>query len=191
MIKFMQGTNCKKVKIMKKLSFCFLFGITILFSTACKNNVTSNSPNCVLSESDSLDVIKKVLEITDEFANANNRLDYDRLVACWAYTHPDFIAIENLDFLNPSGLYERVKAFYTNTELDTTNLKWIKRQIVPVSLTSAHIYGEYEIFFKYKSNDKTRLYEEGNYYAYYSAILSKIDGKWKILRFHESYKMVK
>jgi hypothetical protein len=176
---------------MKKLSFCFLIGITVLFGTACQNNVTSNSPNCVLTKSDSLVVINKVLEITDEFANANNSLDYDRLVACWAYTDPDFIAVENLDYLNPDGLYERVKGFYTNAELDTTHLNWIKREIIPLSQTSAHIYGEYEIFIKYKSNDKGRLYEEGNYYVNYSALLSKIEGNWKILRFHESAKIVK
>lgn len=175
---------------MKKISIFILTGITVLLGFACKNNLTSNNPACVLSKLDSLIVINKVLKITDEFADANNKSDYDKLINCWAYNHPDFIAIENLDFIQPDGIYERVKKFYTSTDLDTTNLKWVRREIIPLSRTSAHIYGEYEISFKYKSSDDKKPYDEGKYFVNYSALFSEIDGVWKVLRFHESYKQI-
>ena len=174
---------------MKKPSSYFLI-VILVFGIACQNSVTTNNPYCVLTKSDSLTVIKKVLEITDDFAEANNKFDYERLVECWAYDHPNFIAIENLDLIKPDGLYERVKTFYTNTELETTNLEWKKREIIPLSKSSAHMYGEYEIFFKYKNKEGVKLYDEGIYYVNYSALITETDGIWKVIRFHESYKKV-
>lgn len=163
---------------MKKL-FIIILPVLIILSS-CKNDKVFNSSSFELTSEDSIMVINQVMKATDMFANSNNNLDYNQMMEYWAFKHSDFIGVENLDFIKPNGLYDRVKNFYT-TGLDSTNLHWVKRNIIPLSKTFAHLYGEYEIYLEYKSGNAE------NYYIYYSALLIQDDETWKALRIHESY----
>jgi len=58
----------------------------------------------------------------------------------------------------------------------------MKRDIIPLSSVSAHLYGEYELYIKGKDG------QEKNTYVYYSALFTKIEGIWGVLRIQESYK---
>ena len=167
-----------KTTIMRK-AFFIMIGLSIVILSSCNKKDVKPS-DCILTKADSLLIMEEVIKASDLFANANNNLDYNMMMNYWAYNHPDFIGVENLDFIQPDGLYERVKNFYT-TGLDSTKLNWLKREIIPLSATSAHLYGEYEIYLKYESG------KEANYYIYYSALLARVDGTWKALRIHESY----
>ena len=159
----------------------FLLLISLSVTLLCCWGGFSEDRSCTLTKSDSLKIIQEIFEITNIFAKSNNELDVKSMVKCWHFENPDFIGVENTLFVNSEGLYERLANFY-KTRVDSTNITWMKRDIIPLSSVSAHLYGEYELYIKGKDG------QEKNTYVYYSALFTKIEGIWGVLRIQESYK---
>ena len=167
--------------IMKKITNHVFIIISLLITLSCNRASNSNYNENPMSKSDSLQIVNKVIEITDDFANANNRLDGNKIMDYWHYNEANFIVVENTT-IHPSGeeLFNGVQEFYS-AGIDTTFLSWTKRKIIPITNKSAHLYGEYDFYLKLKTG------ETMNYHVLYSALLCEINGNWKALRVHESY----
>jgi len=101
----------------------------------------------------------------------------------WHYNDSNFIVVENT-IIHPSGeiLSNAVHEFYI-AGIDSTFLSWKKRNIIPLSKDCAHLYGEYDFYLKLKTG------EIMDYHLLYSALFKEINGNWKALRVHESYKI--
>jgi hypothetical protein len=136
-----------------------------------------------MTKSDSLQIVNIVLEITDDFADACNRLDASKILDYWHYNDSNFIVVENTT-IHPSGeiFSNAVHEFYS-AGIDSTLLSWKKRNIIPLSKGCAHLYGEYDGYLKLKTG------EIMDYHCLYSALFKEINGNWKALRVHESYKI--
>ncbi len=157
--------------------------ISLLITLSCNRATDLHETQDLITKSDSLLIVNKVLEITDDFADANNRLDANKIMDYWHYNDSNFIVIENTT-IHPSGetLFNGVQEFY-NAGIDSTFLSWKMRKIIPLSLKSAHLYGEYDFYLKLKTG------EIMDYHLLYSALFKEINGNWKALRVHESYKI--
>ena len=150
---------------------------------SCNRNLDSRTMDLKLSKTDSVSIVEKVLAATDAFANANNKLDAKGVTEFW-HSRPEFVLIEN-DIKYPSwdSIYSNCVRFYSS-KIDSTNLVWLERNILPLSKTSASLFGRYEIYIKYSSGTIIHAV------PFYSALLTKVDDKWKVLRGHESYKLL-
>ena len=166
---------------MKNLIHLFLFASSLLVIIACNRSTDSNMSDNLMTKSDSLLIVNKIIEITDNFANANNKLDAKGILNYGDYYNPDFIYIENTS-IHPSGeeLEKGVSEFYS-AGIDSTSFNWTKRDIIPLSKEYAHLIGEYNFYLKLKTG------EVSNFHVFYSGLYKKIDGNWKALRLHESY----
>lgn len=166
---------------MKKLNFIYMLSALFLALLSCNTNSKSDIAENSLTESDSTLIVNKIMEATDMFANANNKLDTEGILNFWHYNNPDFIIFENTT-IHPTGeeLEKGVIEFYA-AGIDSTNLNWTKREVLPLSKEFAHLIGEYNFYLKLKSG------EVMNYHVFYSALFKEIDGEWKALRVHESY----
>lgn len=165
---------------MKTIINPILLALSLLVAVACNRQTDSNISDNLLTKSDSLQIVSKIIEITDDFANAHNMLDSKGILNYWHYNNPDFIIFENTK-IHPLGEgIEKVVADFYAADIDSTSLNWTKRNIIPLSKEYAHLIGEYNIYLKLKT-------EEGNNYHFlYSALFKKINGNWKALRVHES-----
>ena len=157
-----------------------ILALIIFSSISCDQKSSNETIEYVLTEADSIKVIEQVLAASDQFAYSNNNLDVKSMMEYWHYKDPRFIGVENTDFVPSDGLYERVSNFYA-VGVDTTNITWVKREIIPITPKFAHLYGEYKFYMKQKSGEERRNY------IYYSALLAEINGTWGALRIQESY----
>jgi len=149
---------------------------------SCNFNSKPHTVKNSLTESDSIQIVNKVIEATDLFANANNKLDTKGILNFWHYYNPDFIIVENTTIHLPGEELEKGVADFYSVGIDSTNLNWTKREVLPLSKEYAHLIGEYNFYLKLKTGE-----EMMNYHIYYSALFKEIGGEWKALRVHESY----
>ncbi len=168
---------------MKNYNCLVFLIISLLIILSCNRATDPNATENFMTKSDSLLIVNKVLEITDDFADANNRLDTDKIMDYWHYNDSNFIIVENTT-IHPSGekLFNGVHEFY-NAGIDSTLLSWKIRKIIPLSFNSAHLYGEYDFYLKLKTG------EIMDYQILYSSLFKEINGNWRALRVHESYKV--
>lgn len=134
-----------------------------------------------LSSQTQAQIVNKVIEATDKFKKANSQLDSDGVLNYWDFNNPNFIFVENTD-IHPSGqeFQNLVKQLFSEG-IESTHITWKKRDILPLSKTSAHLYGEYDFYVKLKSG---KVWNCSNLY---SALFTEIDGNWKAVRVHETY----
>ena len=169
--------------IIMKNCICLIFLISLLATLSCNRATDSISTQNLMTKSDSLQIVSKVLEITDAFASANNSLDANKIMEYWHYKDSNFIIIENTTIYQAGEeLFKAVQDFY-KAGIDSTCFIWKKREIIPLSLDFAHLYAEYQFYLKLNSGEIT----DGP--GYYSALFKKINGNWRALRVHESYDM--
>ena len=163
---------------MKYLTVILIFTLTLSYSCI---NTLSEVKNELLTSSDSLEIIKGVTAALDLYADANNTLDGERISKFWSKS-PNMIFIVDTDIYSDwNVLYDVCLEFYS-VPIDSTNMNWIKRSIIPLSNNYASVYGRYEMFLRMESGEVLL-----NVIPHFTAIMVKEDNMWKVLRGHESY----
>jgi len=69
--------------------------ISLLITLSCNRATDLHETQDLITKSDSLLIVNKVLEITDDFADANNRLDTDKIMDYWHYNDSNFIIVDS------------------------------------------------------------------------------------------------
>lgn len=157
-------------------------GIFLFANYSCSQKSNSVNSNNTLSVADSLEVVRGVFTATEEFANANNSLDAEKVSEFWLQS-PNFILVENTTLINGfNAVYKNCQNFYA-VPIDSTKLIWTERNILPLSKNMAHLYGRYDMYIRFKSGEVIHAV------PFYSALLKLENGKWKVLRSHESYEL--
>lgn len=165
---------------MKNLINLSLIALNFLVFVACNRPNDSSMSDNLLTKFDSIQIVDKIIEITDNYANAHNKLDVKGILDFWHYYNPDFIIFENSTIHPTNGEMEKeVEKFY-NAGIDSTTLTWTRRDIIPISKEYAHLVGEYDGYLKFETGESV------NVHYLYSALFKKINGNWKALRVHES-----
>lgn len=136
-----------------------------------------------MSVADSLEVVRGVLKATENFANANNNLDAEGISNFWLNS-PEFLLIEQTTkYYGFNSIYKNCQNFYA-VPIDSTMFIWTERKILPLTKNLAHLYGRYDIYFRFKSDEVLHAT------PYYSALLKLENKEWKVLRGHESYELL-
>lgn len=161
----------------------FLPCILFLATFSCNTKHNTYKSNFTLSVADSLEVVRGVLKATENFANANNNLNAEGVSNFWLNS-PDFLLVEQTTLHNGfTAIYKNCQNFYA-VPIDSTKLIWLERKILPLTKNLAHLYGRYDIYFRFKSDEVIHAS------PYYSALLKLEKGEWKVLRGHESYELL-
>ena len=156
--------------------------ITILTSTifsSCHIKKSKNYENSFLSSADSLQIVQEVIKSTSDWANASISCDGKKVAEFWMNS-PNLVFIDNMrGYPDFESIYQNCIDFYS-VPIDSTNLVWLKRNILPITKNMASIYGRYEFYCKFSSGEIIHGI------PYFTALMVNDGGKWKILRGHES-----
>ncbi len=167
---------------MKNTITSLLILIGLIVGIACNNNTKNDTPiHHQVSTSDSISIIKGVVDATTNFEQYYNTKDSEHLKEYWAYNDPDFKIIANSNVYPKGADFEQMLQEYWSQAFDTTSLTWTKKEIIPITEKYAHLQGEFDIFIAYENGDTI------NYTVYYTALYKKIGHAWKALHVHESY----
>lgn len=158
-----------------------LFTASILALSSCQTTEMNNHEGGRLSSTDSLKIIEGVNEALDLYADANNTLDGERITGFWSQSSDLVFIVGNYEYTDWNSIYQACIDFYSSP-IDSTNLEWISRNIVPLSRDCASVYGKYKMFLRIPSGEVIM-----NIAPYFTAVMVKEGEQWKVLRGHESY----
>ena len=130
---------------------------------------------------DSTTVVKEVLAATDAWAEANIKMDADKSADFFDSSSLMMFAENGAQYANWDSLRSAIRAWYAQP-LDSVECKWQERSVLPLSQKAADLFGRLYFRAQFKSGAS---YESKSFQTW---LLIKQDGKWKILRGHESYK---
>lgn len=170
---------------MKKTHFILVSSLIIvmsIFSFSCKQSENPDE-HWYLSGADSLITANEIVLLTDNWAESNSSRNANEAIQFWD-SSPQMIFIENAEKLaNRDSVYSLLKSWYI-PGLESFNVKWNHRDILPLSKNTAHFWGNFSFHAKYKSGEKLN----GN--SFFTGLLLKRNNKWTMYRSHESYKIL-
>jgi len=156
-----------------------VFAILLLGFYSCVNNENKLNSD-LLTSSDSTEIIRGVTAALDLYADANNNLDGERITGFWSKS-PNMVFIVNTDLYQDWDiLYQSCIDFYSSP-IDSTNLVWLESTVIPLSKTTACVYGRYEMFLRAPSGEILL-----HTIPYFTATMIKEGESWKVLVGHES-----
>lgn len=166
---------------MKNNLFVALICSSLLFVLACNEHAVVDDSKHLMTKSDSALVIEKVMQLTDSFFAAHNRLDAEGVKKFWHYNDSDFMILEETVYHpRAKALTDYVDSFY-KLDIDSTNYSWGNRKITPLSKKTAYFTGDSYYYLKLAGKEPFSLH------VFYSGLFTEVDGKWAVLKFHESY----
>ena len=159
-----------------------LFIIMFIFAFSCKKSENVDE-QWYLSGADSLIIVNEIILLTDNWAKSNSNMNTNEATQFWD-SSPQMIFIENAEkFANRDSVYSVLKSWFIPT-LESFDVKWNHRDILPLSKNTAHFFGNFSFHAKYNSGEILN----GN--SFFTGLLLKKNNKWKMYRGHESYKML-
>lgn len=154
--------------------------VIIVLGALLGSSCSTSTGDRVISEAESKRIEKEIIEATDAFALAHDRIDVKAIQDFWHYDDPRWVAVENNVMVPAEYLKDMISDFYSE-RVDSVNMNWVTRDILPLTPVKAHLYGEFNLYMKYRSGDETRLY------IHISALMKDMNGSWGAIRVHESY----
>ncbi|MCX6253858.1 MAG: hypothetical protein NTV31_05200 [Bacteroidia bacterium] len=134
---------------MKKI-FYLLFLMGFIFASSCNYETRKSTQNCCLSSKDSLSIINEIIETTDAYAEANNKIDADRCADFWDSSSDLMFAETGVEYTNWDSLYNDIKKWYSQP-LDSVQFIWEERNINPLNHNTAMLYSKAFFRAKFKS----------------------------------------
>lgn len=132
-----------------------------------------------LSSADSLQIVQEIIQSTSDWANASNSRDGEKAAEFWMNS-PNLIFVEDINKIPDfESIYQNCINFYS-TPIDSTNLVWLKRNILPITKNMASIYGRYEFYCRFSSGEIIHGI------PFFTALMIKDGNKWKVLQGHKS-----
>jgi hypothetical protein len=147
--------------------------VLLLGCVSCQHQADKTTRDCCISSSDSLSIVKEIIEATDAYAEANNDIDASK---CGEFydSSPDFwFAETGSEYPNWDTLYLGIQNWYSQP-LDTVKMIWEERNIRPLTRTAATLYSKFSFMARFKSG--TVYKSSGSL----TGLMTKKDGKWKM-----------
>lgn len=167
---------------MKNLAIYFI-SVLLLAIFSCQSGKENGTNDCYISSADSLAIVNEVIASMDAWANASNNLEAEKAAEFWD-SSAELIFIENTnEYPNWEAIRDYLIEFYS-AEFDSFNLVWTERNIRPLTKNLASVYGRYECSLEFSSGEKIHAI------PYFSALMIRVEGKWKVWRGHESYDLI-
>jgi len=162
------------------LNVIILFSL-LMISTSC-HKTQETTQNWYLTGTDSAKIVDEVLAATNAFAKASINMDADEEIRFWDSSPLMMFAENGMQFANRDSIFTSMKGWYSKS--DSVNFIWEERNILPITKRVADLFGSFYFQAKLKSGGvvKVRAYDTW-------LLVKEVDG-WKILRGHESYKIV-
>ena len=135
-----------------------------------------------LTGADSTSVVKEVLAAGDAWADANVKMDADKSADFFDSSKQMMFAENGFQYANWDSLHAGIKTWYAQP-LDSVECRWEERSVLPLSQRAAHVFGRLYFRAKFKSG---AVYQSMGIQTW---LWIKEDGRWKIMRGHESYKL--
>jgi hypothetical protein len=166
-----------------------VLSITLLIITA----LVLTFPSCQKAErageawhltgADSAIVVKEVLAAGDAWAEANVKMDAEKSAGFFDSSQQMMLAENGFQYANWDSLHAFMKAWYAQP-LDSVECRWEERSVLALSKRAADVFGRLYFRAKFKSG---AIYESRPIETW---LWIKEDGSWKIMRGHESYKIL-
>ena len=157
--------------------------LILIFLFSCQTKIGNNDIESTLTSSDSTNIIDGVITATELFAEANNNLDGKKVTEFWQ-SSPNFKFIEKPNiYQNWDTIYKYTMEFY-DMPIDSINLEWKEREIIPLTKEFAYFYGKYELFIRFTPG------EIMHGIPFYTALMVKENDQWKVLQGHESFVLI-
>jgi len=151
-----------------------ILSVIVIFST-CTSKTTSD-----LANQEKLTITNGIMDLTTNWANANNSMDADKAIEFWDSSE-DLMYAENGEFFpNRDSIYSFLKRFYQSTT--SMEVKWGKRVVIPLSRNAASMSGYFHAKALFKSGDKFEVN------SMFTGVFIKKNNKWALIQGHESYK---
>lgn len=168
---------------MKTIHYCI--GIILTFSmftlSSCQNTpkISNNFSDDLTAESKSK-VSAEILELTQNWANAHNSMNADKAVELWD-SSKDLMFAENGEFFpSRDSIYNYLKEFYKTTT--SMNVEWKQRAVIPLSLNSATMSGNFKAHAIFKSGEVFDIDSK------FTGVFVRKNGNWVLIHGHESFK---
>jgi hypothetical protein len=127
---------------------------------------------CCLSREDSLAIINEIIETTDAYSEANNKIDVDKCAEFWDSSSDLLFAETGKEYTNWDSIYNDIKKWYSQP-LDSVKFTWEERKINPLNRNAATLYSKALFRAKFKSG---LIYESK---VNIGILLTKKNDKWK------------
>ena len=150
------------------LSYLLIF----IFASSCNYESEVIPMDCCLSSEDSLLIVNEIIETTDAYAMANNRMDAEECAEFWDSSSDFVFAETGVEYPNWDSLYNDIKRWYSQP-LDSVQLHWIERSIIPLNQNAAKLYGKISFKARYESGE---IFESR---ATVGVLLERKNEKWK------------